>query len=58
MQSGADSQKHTLTSVEDKSQDQLNHSSDKQTDAAHFAMRMLYQHKYAHARTHHRALLN
>ncbi|XP_060783301.1 solute carrier family 43 member 1a [Neoarius graeffei] len=39
MQSGADSQKHTLTSVEEKTQDQLDHLSDKPTDAAHFATR-------------------
>lgn len=46
MQSGADSQKHTLTSVEEKTQDQLDHLSDKPTDAARFATRKLYQHKY------------
>lgn len=46
MQSGADSQKHTLTSVEEKTQDQLDHLSDKPIDAARFATRKLYQHKY------------
>ncbi|KAF4094231.1 hypothetical protein AMELA_G00010430 [Ameiurus melas] len=37
MRSGDDAQKHTLTSVEEKKQDQLNNSRDKLTDAAHVA---------------------
>lgn len=52
MRSGDDAQKHTLTSVEEKKQDQLNNSTDKLTDAAHNATCMLYQHKHSHTPPH------
>lgn len=47
MHSGDESQKRTLTSVEEKKQD-LNHSDDKPTDATQTVTCMLYQHTHMH----------